>query len=81
MEKKIKTNVRLIRAKDAIWMYAARACPDYLDKEWTGLVIGMDGFSLFAEFGFDKDLNPVKHRLSSDWESVAEDLGIRIEFH
>lgn len=77
MEKKLKTNVRLIRAEDAIWMFVARSCPDYLDREWTDVIIGMDGFSMVAVFGFDKDLNPVKHRLASDWKSVAEDLGMK----
>lgn len=74
---KIKTNVRLVRAEEAIWMFVAKSYPEFLDREWNNVLIGTEGFALSAVFGFDADLDPVTHSLSADWRSLAKDLGMK----
>lgn len=66
MEKKIKTNLRMFKAEDAIWMFVAKSYHDLVDKEWDTVQIGTEGFVIVAD----------NHTLSADWISVADDLGI-----
>lgn len=69
---KVKTNVRLFRAEDLIWFMLE---PRDRRREWLGGGVGPGGWWLRIKMGVDKDGDPVTKMVSSDWISVAMELG------
>ena len=71
---KVKTNVRLFRAEDVIWFLLDRRDRR---REWLNGGVGPDGWWLEIKMGVDKDGDPVIKSVSSDWISVADELGFQ----
>ena len=70
----MKTNVRLFRAEDVIWFLLDRRDRR---REWLNGGVGPDGWWLEIKMGVDKDGDPVIKSISSDWISVAIELGFQ----
>lgn len=71
--RKVKTNVRLFKVDDVIWMLLNE---EQRECEWVSGSADCNGFELKLRDGVDKDGDPTYAIIGMDWESVACDLGM-----
>lgn len=69
----MKTNVRLFKLSDVIFMLQT---PEERDMEVLKFKAGPDGFDMTLRMGSDFAGMPITKGWSSDWVSVADNLGM-----